>query len=245
MSNQESENTGSLSSTHYIIYTILALGLLISIFFNFNQDKEPIIETVMVTKCEKFEDLPKEIQSQYVFKQVQAEQNKSNLSSSLTTLYSIQKEQPLQIMPPENEEPEEEIIEKPKNAIMVKDFAKCYNLDEGSYRINYACKKSIIHYVNKHKDAKYFEIIGIVDDVEFKLYKNLQNNDFIYEKLGVTSNSIKLMKKLTQSGLAKHRAIEASWIVKSNTNPKAMTYNPHYHITSTEGKRGMLIRAYE
>ncbi|MFA7084636.1 MAG: hypothetical protein WC141_08890 [Arcobacteraceae bacterium] len=127
----------------------------------------------------------------------------------------------------------------------IKEFAKCYDMDVGKYNITQACKKNIIAFIDKHKNASYFEIIGIIDETEFTLFKNLENNNFIYEKLKVTQHSIDTMKKLSQSGLAKHRAIEGNWVIKSHMGIKANVYNANYNLLSNDGKKGFVIRAYE
>jgi hypothetical protein len=124
-------------------------------------------------------------------------------------------------------------------------FTSCYDMNIGQYNITKTCKKSIQNFVSKHKNAAYFEIIGIVDETEFVLYKNLQTNDFIYDKLGINQQSVDVMKKLSQSGLAKHRAIEANWVIKSYTNMKAKAYNANYHLHSNTHQRGVVIRAYQ
>jgi hypothetical protein len=127
----------------------------------------------------------------------------------------------------------------------VKDFAKCYDMEVGKYSITSQCRKNIIAFVDKHKNAKYFEIIGIIDETEFTLYKNLEINNFIYDKLKVTQHTIDTMKKLSQSGLAKLRAVEGNWVIKSHTNKKAQVYNANYNLLSNDGKKGFVIRAYE
>lgn len=214
----------------YIIYWIFGMGLVIFAYFYSTQDEITTQKEAVVKSSTKTKHSTKNTQ----------EKNTQEKNKPKQAIKNIKEK---------NKEPNSKVVKKQtppsKNAKMVKDFAKCYNLGEGSYIINYQCKKNIIAYVNKHKDAKYFEIIGIVDNSEFKLYKNLENHKILYDVLGVTPASVKLMKKLTNSGLAKHRAIEASWIIKANTNQTAITYNPHYHITSTEGKKGMLVRAYK
>jgi hypothetical protein len=220
MNNPDGENNYEIK---HIIYAILGVSLLVYIFFSITQNEEPIKEKVKIIKQNKIKDLPKNIQAKDELK----EENFTQVES-----LTIQKQN-------------KEVAEKTNNFTMVKDFAKCYDLGEGSYIINYQCKQNILNYIKKHKDAKYFEIIGIVDNLEFKFYKNLEANDYLYEQLDITKHSVELMKKLTESGLAKNRAVEASWIIKANTNHKAITYNPHYHIISTEGKRGVLVRAYK
>jgi hypothetical protein len=61
----------------------------------------------------------------------------------------------------------------------------------------------------------------------------------------VTQDTIDTMKKLSQSGLAKHRAIEANWVIKAHTQKKAQVYNANYNLLSNDGKKGFVIRAYK
>ncbi|MBU1659642.1 hypothetical protein KKG72_11435 [bacterium] len=237
MSSQQNEKSNAL---HYVVYAILIIFLSISAYFNFLPKEAPIEIKAEVEKCEKLEDLPADIQLEYATKE-----DFENLKNILADI-SGQKQKLQEEMDffKHQERTENEIVQK-QNTVMVKDFAKCYNMDVGSYIIDYTCKKNILTYINKYKDAKYFEIIGIVDDIEFKLYKNLENNDFLYENLGITKNTIAKMKKLSESGLAKHRTIEASWLIKSNASVDALTYSTNYHILSKDNKRGVLVRAYK
>ncbi|MCD6259822.1 MAG: hypothetical protein J7J31_09500 [Helicobacteraceae bacterium] len=218
-----------------ILYVVLGCALAISLYFNFTSSPTPVDDVAL-----KFSDLPKNVQVQY-----RPQEDVATLKEALADL-SSQKQKLLQQLDEmtQNEYMQEKELLSTK-AHMVDDFAKCYTMNMGSYIIYYECKKNILDYIEKHKDAKYFEIIGIVDDAEFTLFKNLEENDFIYEKLGVSKHGIEKLKKLSQTGLAKHRSIEASWVIKSHTKQEAITYNAQYHLVSKEGKRGFIVRAYK
>ena len=218
-----------------IFYAVLGSALAVSLYFNFASSLQKGEEAVLT-----FRDLPQDLQAEYSPKE-----DLLRLKDSLAEL-SSQKQQLLQqldAMSQNRYEQEKELLTT--KAQMVDDFAKCYTMNMGSYIIYYECKKNILDYIEKHKDAKYFEIIGIVDDAEFILFKNLEKNDFIYEKLGVSKHAIDKLKKLSQTGLAKHRSIEASWVIKSHTKQEAITYNAQYHLVSKEGKKGFIVRAYK
>jgi hypothetical protein len=133
----------------------------------------------------------------------------------------------------------------PKVSTLIMGFTACYDMNVGQYNITNTCRKTIIDFIEQYKEAAYFEIIGIVDETEFTLYKNLEINDFIYDKLGITQQSINVMKKLSQSGLAKHRAIEANWVIKANGKKNIKAYNANYHLLSNKEQRGIVIRAYQ
>lgn len=218
-----------------ILYTVLGSALAVSLYFNFTSSATPKDDVAL-----KFSDLPQDIQAQY-----RPQADVASLKEALADLSSQKQKllQQLDEMTQNGYTQEEELLST--KAQMVDDFAKCYTMNMGSYIIYYECKKNILDYIEKHKDAKYFEIIGIVDDAEFTLFKNLDDNEFIYEKLGVTNHGIDKLKKLSQTGLAKHRSIEASWVIKSHTMQEAITYNAQYHLVSKEGKRGFIVRAYK
>jgi len=218
-----------------ILYVVLGSALAVSLYFNFASSPVSGDDEAL-----KFSDLPKDVQVQY-----RPKGDIDTLKESLADL-SSQKQKLLQQLDEitQNQYTQEKELLSTK-AKMVDDFAKCYTMNMGSYIIYYECKKNILDYIEKHKDAKYFEIIGIVDDSEFTLFKNLEDNQFIHETLGVSKHGIDKLKKLSQTGLAKHRSIEASWVIKSHTKRQAITYNAQYHLVSKEGKRGFILRAYK
>lgn len=218
-----------------ILYAVLGSALAVSLYFNFASSPVSGDDEAL-----KFSDLPKDVQVQY-----RPKGDVDTLKESLADL-SSQKQKLLQQLDEitQNQYTQEKELLSTK-AKMVDDFAKCYTMNMGSYIIYYECKKNILDYIEKHKDAKYFEIIGIVDDSEFTLFKNLEENQFIHKTLGVSKHGIDKLKKLSQTGLAKHRSIEASWVIKSHTKRQAITYNAQYHLVSKEGKRGFIVRAYK
>lgn len=239
--NEEKDKKSNM--LHYLAYSILSICLLVSVYFNLSQEQAPFEKDMNIAKCDKFENLPPDIQSEYT--------SKEDFQSLKNTLADLSGQKKL-LLEQKDAMKQESETEEPKTAVpldsnitMAKDFAKCYNMDLGSYIINYQCKKNISNFIDKHKDAKYFEIIGIVDEIEFKLYKNLQNNDFIYENLGVTQKTVEYMKKLTDTGLAKHRAIEAIWVIKAHAGRQTPAYNTNYKLLSKDGKRGVIVRAYK
>lgn len=274
MENQEIPvtQTGS-NSIHYVAYSLLTLALLVLTYLHFMPQKTQSNPSSNTAQNVEFQDLPYHVQLQYKtneeFKKVEAKLNAAleEKQAFLKEIASLQeeKEQALQVasqpitknVDATLKERTESVSEAPISinyesssekvalAKRVKDFAKCYDMEVGKYSISSQCRKNIIAFVDKHKNAKYFEIIGIIDETEFTLFKNLQTNSFIYDKLKVTQHTIDTMKKLSQSGLAKHRAIEANWVIKAHTQKKAQVYNANYNLLSNDGKKGFVIRAYE
>ncbi|WP_419770508.1 MAG: hypothetical protein ACNI3C_01585 [Candidatus Marinarcus sp.] len=269
MENEESQSSNIL---HYIAYSILTLGLGVMGYFYYHEHfRKPLPQVTNVENVEKvsrFGDLPYEVRTQYVtqssYKNLQkkfddaSEQKQTLLNENAQLKEQLQQ---AQVKMESVETPQEAVAIQSstmeeamppqvnettgKKITRVKEFAKCYDMPTGSYAISKTCRNSIVSFIDKHKNAQYFEIIGLVDETEFTLYKNLEINNFIYDKLGVNQHSINSMKKFTQFGLAKFRAIEANWVIKVHTKRKAKAYTATYNLLSKDGKKGIIIRAYE
>lgn len=248
MENEEIPTHSNKNVLHYVAYSVLVIALGAVGYLYMDATKQTSLDEIQIEKELSFKDLPLDIQREYIsineYKSLELRlKNEQEQNERLVLmdeeLKPVVKEQSVADTNPQD------LTEVPKDAKLIKEFASCYDMETGSYIVSWKCKKGIISFIDKHKDAKYFEIISLVDDSEFKLYKNLENNDFIYDKLQVTQHSINKLKKLTQAGLAKHRAVEASWVIKAHTKRKAKVYSANYHLISHEEKRGVLVRAYE
>lgn len=244
MDNTSSKNQKS-KLLYIMAYALLVLALSASIFLNyiyFQEHGNPMENTNSTLTSEA---LPEKLRAHYVEKSLHTaltqsctkiKQEKEALAVKLANVITtavkerVKDEQPLKVT---------------ATARMAKDSLQCSNMNSGGYEMSKTCKKNIINYVKKHKNAKYFEIIGIVDSFEFKLFSALQKNDFIHKKLGVSQKTLMTLKKYSQMGLAKYRANEASWVIKSFTKQVAQTYSSHYKLVSKKGSRGVLVRAYE
>lgn len=132
-----------------------------------------------------------------------------------------------------------------KQGVKVKDFVQCDSMLQGSHEVSSKCRQKITNYVDKHRDALYFEIIGMIDPVEFKFFTLVKKNPSIFADMGISSDVLKRIQRYVDQGLAKQRAFEASWIIKLHTDKQAHTYNANYHITSKKGYKGVLVRAYK
>ena len=239
---------------HIFLYTLLTSALIISFYLNTtNFDKA-------VAHSETFESLPKGVQALYIskveYKELQdANEELEKKCNRLEMTNEVAYED--NVMPVESlvsvaadefqEQSVESVqsIEPAQDVVKVKEFAKCYTMDNASYKISKECRTEITDYVDAHADAKYFEIIGIVDNLEFNLFNNLEKKQELYEVLGVDQRVVNKLKKLTRRGLSKERASEASWVIKAHTGRKAATYNANYELISEKGYRGVVIRAYK
>lgn len=112
----------------------------------------------------------------------------------------------------------------------------CKSMDEGSIKISSSCIKNLHNFLDNNKNAKKFEVIGMVDNKDFKFIATLK--DVYGEK------KIQNLSKYSQIGLSRQRVIEASWIIKeyigSFQNIKTVNYSVH-----TKDKKGFVVRAYK
>jgi hypothetical protein len=115
----------------------------------------------------------------------------------------------------------------------------CKTFDPAGISIPKACKKSLFTFLDTNKNAKLFEIIGLVDDKEFRLIKNLED---VY---GV--KKIKNIKKYVQRGLSRQRVIEMTWLIKEhfhNLGDEYFKLNAVNYTLYSKNKRGFVIKAY-
>lgn len=259
------QKSNSLRNGFLLILALILIGLLyLKVVYN---DKAPT-RTSPTAENKSFHDLPKSIQEQYKSKDeykkleekvTQLLDEKQKVSKELFLLQQSKKETtpianvntPIMekkvesVIAQKETTKEEPISKKQPNTTPIKEFAKCYDMEMGSYSSTVLCKNNLIDFINKYKNASYFEIIGIVDETEFTLFKNLENNTALHEQLELTQHSLDIIKNIAQVGLAQNRAMEANWLIKEHTQTKAKVYNANYNIFSKEGLRGFIIKAYK
>ncbi len=113
-----------------------------------------------------------------------------------------------------------------------------YNTAEDSV---YPTKDTInkLHtFLDKNKDAKAFEVIGVVNMSDFaikdKVIKAIDNKDRV-EKLF----------KLAELGLSRKRVVEGTWEIRKYLGDDANIQVVNYTITSKKNNKGFVVRAYK
>jgi hypothetical protein len=112
-------------------------------------------------------------------------------------------------------------------------IVKCYDLGAGEFYLSSKCKRDIAKFAKENKNAKRFEIIGVVDDIDFTS---------IYKK-ALTSKDATQLQKYNAMGLARYRVLETSWFLNEQIKDAVLT-PVNYTITSKKNNRGSIIRAY-
>ena len=228
---------------HGLLYTFLVVSLFALAYLNFLDSKSADTVRNIDKQCESFEALPHAVKRHYM-KRIEYKKLEDNYFKLEAQLYTTKDDTLESNSTLQSENSEISNTSKSDRVIKVKDFAHCYEMDNASFSVSASCRQVITDYVDKYKDAKYFEIIGVVDNLEFNLFNNLESHQVLYRTLGVNQRVIDKMKKLTRRGLSKERASEISWVIKTHTKMKAATYNANYEIVSKKNQRGVIVRAY-
>lgn len=227
------------SIVHIIFYLLLVTALGLSVFINYTYFKSYGNPLEPQTITYSFDALDAETKDLYVEKSellvLEEAYTKLKLEKQTVDKNVTVVTKKMETVPSMDE----------KKLHMVKDSIQCSSMAKESFIMPKGCEEKIIKYVKKHKDAKYFEIIGLVDSSEFKLFNNMKDNEALYRKMGIGKCTINKLKKYSYAGLATFRAMEASWAIKTSSKQKAKTYSAHYKLVSKKGNRGVIVRAYK
>lgn len=217
-----------------------------------------IYQTKQIIPKEKeisFQQLPQKLQDNYISKEdmLDLEKELSVTKAEVSQLKEqlenekIRKELSISSITPEQLETKVEIKEKVIEKVVkltdsidktnYKTFT-CKSFEAGGIVIPSSCKQELFSFLETNKDAKLLEIIGLVDNMEFRLIKNLEE---VYGK-----QKIKDIKKYVQRGLSRQRVVEMTWLIKEFSNKKKKNFNlnaVNYTLYS-KNKRGFVIKAY-
>ncbi len=251
-------------SSNILVYTLISIIVILLIYIGYiyktkvvlSQDK--LDEQYIKKESVVFDNLPTYIQNEYVLKsqydykvnEYEAEisnfTNKVKLEDTITTPKVVEKI--IEV---------EKVVEVPKvdaintaipsrtqgveaqKTIEAKEHFEtytCKTLKSGSEYITLKCKNDLKNFIEKHKDAKRFEVIGLVDKQEFKLIEKLED---VYGKVRLGN-----LAKYSQTGLSRQRVIEATWIIKKYI-PKNISVDTVNYTVTGKNKRGFVVRAYK
>jgi len=137
---------------------------------------------------------------------------------------------------PINLQDEVQIVKEFKKSNLTFNTYTCKTMDSGGINISQKCKKDLKQFLDKNKNSKMFEVIGMVDNKDFKLINTLK--DVYGEK------RIKHLAKYSQIGLSRQRVIEASWLVKKHVGNYKNIKTVNYTVNAKD-KKGFVVRAYK
>lgn len=229
----EKETKESKSSFKFLYIVIILIGIITYLLITQNK-KDNAQKATLV-----FDDLPKEIRTNYVTKEelannVQAKEDEINLIvKQLKEELSVLNEK----FELANIEKNEIRVDAQKNRSKKYDATGCYAETEGTFVFYPSCIERIDKFLIENKDATSFQIIPVVD-IKDKVYikdiiSNVKDKDIDKTAL----------KDYLMEGLSRKRVLEASWHVKKKLGKEAIITYVNY-IADTADKRGFTIRAY-
>ena len=195
-----------------------------------------------------FQDLPAYLQSDYISK-FEHNQQLSRLNQQISELGSKNKAGEKISSTPDDVEKVievEKIVEVEKPVTIVKtigDIDKtkyksygCYEMVSGDYYPSENCINKLHDFLDKNKDAKLFEVIGIYNNEEFDAAKKIGNEQ--------ERKDLKRVFDLAQAGLVEKRVVEGIWQIKNHLGFSTNVRKVNYEIKSQYGLKGFVVRAY-
>lgn len=257
---------------HIFGYGVMLILLVISLYFNLMQESTPEVTEYDVQENIVFENLPSDEQARYVLKsRSEKEINtltkentslKEKLATTQKEVTSLKTELALASQQPQKPQ---EVVEEAE-VVMVEEAPRkspekpatpnennenyvsilCYDMGLGSYLLTPECETKISKFANREEgNIDFFEVIGVVDTTEFKLFKEIQESKSEMDTLKISNKEIERLRKFTESGLSYARVHEANWFLKRKFGKETNVYPVNYTITSDIGLRGIIIRAYK
>lgn len=245
--NQQSSNSISIIINIILAIIVVTMGAIMFIYGNFGSVNKKDLQNDYIKKENiTFDDLSYQEKENYISKAYHTgEIEKLKISQTDKKLNTIEKI----VYKDKIIEQEPKIIEK----VIYKDSKinrskfnvfRCYGMLPGSYYMTDECKNGLSWFLKENSDAKYFEVIAVIDDKDFKLLKTLENNMDIIKKLNISQKDIDLIKYLSSVGLDKLRVIETLWDVKKILGKDAVIVPVSYSAKSDKN-RGTVVRAYK
>jgi len=252
----------SQQSSNILVYTLISIIVILLIYIGYiyktkevlSQDK--LDEQYIKKESVVFDNLPTYIQDEYVLKS-QYDYKINEYESEIANFTNKVKDTNTTPKVVEKIIEVEKVVEVPKvdvrntatpshtqgveeqKTIEAKEHFEtytCKTLKSGSEYISLKCKNDLKKFIEKHKDAKRFEVIGLVDKQEFKLIEKLED---VYGKVRLGN-----LAKYSQTGLSRQRVIEATWIIKKYI-PKNISVDTVNYTVTGKNKRGFVVRAYK
>jgi len=120
---------------------------------------------------------------------------------------------------------------------------RCYGMSPSGYRLSHKCEQGLKKFLDKNKDAKSFEVIGIMNPKDFRTIVILKQKLELLKKLDLSGEQVDTLKHLVAVGLDKLRVNETIWEVKKILGRKANIAPVSYDVNSHH-YRGTVVRAY-
>jgi (2Fe-2S) ferredoxin len=121
---------------------------------------------------------------------------------------------------------------------------KCYGMSSSRYRITSKCATGLKEFLLKNKDAKYFEVIAVMNPKDFRTIMILEQKTDLLSQIDLNKKQVANLKELSSVGLDKLRVVETIWEVKKVLGKQTVVVPVSYKVNSKK-YRGTVLRAYK
>ena len=229
----------------YTLATLIAILFSVGIYFYTSYEiisKDDFKNNYKLKSTISFDDLSYAIQDEYTLKSNIPSNNTQDLINQIDNLKSKLKNQKVKTIVNTN------IVTKfvSTNSFDVKKFnvAKCYDMKTNDDQLSKTCQKNILSFLQKNKDAKYFEVIGLLSNDDFLYLNKFKKNLDVLTKLNVTPSIIDRLERFAYVGLSNKRVEETIWFINQNSKTKLNIFPVNYTVTSKSHNKGTIVRAY-
>ena len=123
------------------------------------------------------------------------------------------------------------------------DVFKCYGMSPSGYRMTSKCTSGLKKFLIKNKNAKYFEVIAVMNPKDFRTIMILEQKTDLLTQLDLNKKQVSTLKELSTVGLDKLRVVETMWEVKKALGRQTIVVPVSYNVSSKK-YRGTVLRAY-
>ncbi len=112
------------------------------------------------------------------------------------------------------------------------------------YMLTRQCESGLKKFLKKNSDAKYFEVIAVMNPKDFRTIKILEQKTDLLSQIDLNKKQVSQLKELSSVGLDKLRVVETMWQVKKVLGRQTIVVPVSYNVKSTV-YRGTVLRAYK
>jgi predicted RND superfamily exporter protein len=123
-------------------------------------------------------------------------------------------------------------------------FFSCYGMKPSGYTLDKKCANGLKKFLKKNSDAKYFEVIAVMNPKDFRTIKILEQKIDLLNQIDLNKRQVSKLKELSSVGLDKLRVVETIWQVKKILGRDTIVVPVSYNVKSSI-HRGTVLRAYK
>lgn len=116
---------------------------------------------------------------------------------------------------------------------------KCYDFKAGDIFPNKSCKSSLNKFLNENKDAIRIEIIPVIAQSDYIVFKKLDENIKSLDK-----SYQERVKEYMFRGLARERVLEITWQIRDVLGNDTVLTPTNYYVKSQKDNKGVIVKAY-